>query len=229
MPIRSWPRCATNFQWVGPGQASAAAIRYFRRHGVHEATMAGKIHKVRLFQPLALAAAPARPAHDPHVRAALSDAEEGLPRRFAAGGDRQRVRRRGHPLGPATDYAPELLVAEGQLTRRGPSAWQQKDIAVRLEDGQGDGPARHRPERGREGPGGAGGRGRRRAPTSASAAPARSVRPAASRWSRWPSRSRTCVSTCPRSAWARSKRWSPPAAKVLAVEAGRTILLDVAP
>ncbi len=29
---------------------------------------------------------------------------------------------------PATDYAPELLLPPGQLTRRGPSAWQWKDI-----------------------------------------------------------------------------------------------------
>ena len=34
----------------------------------------------------------------------------------------------GIRFAPATDYAPELLVKEGQLTRRGPTAWQQKDI-----------------------------------------------------------------------------------------------------
>ena len=34
----------------------------------------------------------------------------------------------GIRFAPATDYAPELLVSEGQLTRRGPTAWQQKDI-----------------------------------------------------------------------------------------------------
>ena len=34
----------------------------------------------------------------------------------------------GIHFAPATDYAPELLVSEGQLTRRGPTAWQQKDI-----------------------------------------------------------------------------------------------------
>ncbi|MHC4179732.1 MAG: LpxI family protein, partial [Planctomycetota bacterium] len=34
----------------------------------------------------------------------------------------------GIRFAPATDFAPELLAAEGQLTRRGPSAWQWKDI-----------------------------------------------------------------------------------------------------
>ena len=34
----------------------------------------------------------------------------------------------GIRFAPATDYAPELLVGQGQLTRRGPTAWQQKDI-----------------------------------------------------------------------------------------------------
>jgi DUF1009 family protein len=35
----------------------------------------------------------------------------------------------GIVFGPATDYAPELLVKSGQLTRRGPTAAEQKDIA----------------------------------------------------------------------------------------------------
>jgi hypothetical protein len=34
----------------------------------------------------------------------------------------------GIHFAPATDYAPELLVPGGRLTRRGPTAWQQKDI-----------------------------------------------------------------------------------------------------
>ena len=36
--------------------------------------------------------------------------------------------REGIRFAPPTDYAPELLVKAGQLTRRGPTAWQQKDI-----------------------------------------------------------------------------------------------------
>ena len=36
--------------------------------------------------------------------------------------------REGVRFAPATDFAPELLVKEGQLTRFGPSAWQRKDI-----------------------------------------------------------------------------------------------------
>ena len=34
----------------------------------------------------------------------------------------------GIQFGPATNYAPELLVKSGQLTRRGPTAAEQKDI-----------------------------------------------------------------------------------------------------
>jgi hypothetical protein len=36
--------------------------------------------------------------------------------------------REGMRFGRPTDYAPELLVSKGQLTRRGPTAWQWNDI-----------------------------------------------------------------------------------------------------
>lgn len=39
-----------DFEWVGIGRAGTA-VRYFRRHGVTKATMAGKFHKKQLFQP----------------------------------------------------------------------------------------------------------------------------------------------------------------------------------
>ena len=97
---------------------------------------------------------------------------------------------------------------------------------LRLADGQGDGPARHRPERGRQGPGGAGRRGRRGDrrvhPPRGHALPRR----AASPWSRWPSRSRTCGSTCPPSACGTLETLVAAGGRVLAIEAGRTILLD---
>ncbi len=38
------------FQWTGVAKVGGA-IRYFKRHGVTEVTMAGKFHKVVLFQP----------------------------------------------------------------------------------------------------------------------------------------------------------------------------------
>ena len=72
-PRRSarWPRSATISSWIGLAKFGAA-IRYFHRHGVTEATMAGKIHKVRAVPAVAVAPASARPADDPHVRSRIS-------------------------------------------------------------------------------------------------------------------------------------------------------------
>ena len=41
------------FQWVGLGKIGQV-IRYFRRHCVTQATMAGKVHKMLLYKPWAL-------------------------------------------------------------------------------------------------------------------------------------------------------------------------------
>ena len=105
-----------------------AAIRYFHRHDVTEIMMAGKIFKVRLFQRWAWL----RHLPDlrtirmflPHFWTRKKDCRDdtllmAIVEEFAAEGIR---------FAPPTDYAPELLVKEGQLTRRGPTAWQQKDI-----------------------------------------------------------------------------------------------------
>ena len=40
----------THFEWLGLAQLGRA-IRYYRRQGCERITMAGKIHKVQLFQP----------------------------------------------------------------------------------------------------------------------------------------------------------------------------------
>jgi UDP-2,3-diacylglucosamine hydrolase len=124
------PRLAAScadFRWSGLARFGAA-IRYFQGHGVHDATMAGKIHKVVLFQPWRWL------RHLPDLRTVRMFIPHFLTRRkdcrddtllgaivaeFAAEGIR---------FAPATDYAPELLVGAGQLTRRGPSASQWQDI-----------------------------------------------------------------------------------------------------
>ncbi len=116
-----------HFQWCGLARF-AYAIRYFQRHGVAEATMAGKIFKVRLFQRFAWI----RHLPDwrtirmflPHFWTRQKDCRDdslmtAIVDEFASAGIR---------LAPATDYAPELLVSPGQLTRRGPNSWQWKDI-----------------------------------------------------------------------------------------------------
>ena len=125
------PKLATicdDFHWSGLAKFGGA-IRYFRRHGVTEVMMVGKIFKVRLFQRWRWL----RNIPDlrtirmflPHFFTRQKDCRDdtlfgAIVDEFAA---------QGIHIAPATDYAPELLVGEGQLTRRGPTAWQQKDIA----------------------------------------------------------------------------------------------------
>jgi DUF1009 family protein len=124
------PELATlcrDFQWIGLGKLGRA-IRYFKRNGVTDATMAGKFHKVVLFQPWvwvrSLPDLRTIRAFIPHLLTRRKDCRDDsllgmIVNEFAADGIR---------FGPATDYAPELLVQPGQLTLRGPSSWQWKDI-----------------------------------------------------------------------------------------------------
>ncbi len=116
-----------DFQLSGVAKFGAA-IRYFKRHGITEATMAGKYNKVGLFQPGGWI----RHLPDwrtirmfvPHFWTRRKDLKDdtllgAIIDEFASEGIR---------FAPATDYAPDLLIRQGQLTRRGPSPRQQKDI-----------------------------------------------------------------------------------------------------
>jgi len=118
---------ADEFSWVGLGQIGAA-IRYFRRRGVREATMAGKIHKVVLFQRWAwLRHRPdwtALRVFAPNFLSTKKDRRDdtllsSVVEAFACGDITFR---------PATDYAPELLVKYGLLTRCKLSEARWKDI-----------------------------------------------------------------------------------------------------
>jgi DUF1009 family protein len=116
-----------DFQWVGWGRLGGA-IKFFRRCGIQQATMAGKFHKVHLYQPglwwrhfpdltfiktfYQYLITHKRDNKDDTLLRALTDA-------FAA---------QGIMFHPATDFAPELLVKSGQITGRPPSAAQQADI-----------------------------------------------------------------------------------------------------
>ena len=105
-------------------------IRYFRRLGITQATLAGKVFKdkllfgrfgwlslvpdlttIRAFFPLFIQGQKDR--RDDTLLAVVVD-------QFA---------RRGITMAPATDFAPQLLARAGQLTRRGPTAAQEQDIA----------------------------------------------------------------------------------------------------
>jgi hypothetical protein len=116
-----------DFHWVGLAKLGGA-IRFFRRCGVRQATMAGKFYKVLMYQPrMWLHHLPDwrfistfyrylithdRDRKDDTLLGALADA-------FAVDGIN---------FYPATDYVPELLVKPGQIAGRPPSATQQKDI-----------------------------------------------------------------------------------------------------
>jgi UDP-2,3-diacylglucosamine hydrolase len=116
-----------DFTWVGWGSLGGA-IRFFRRHGIQQATMAGKFHKVRLYEPRVWL------RHMPDWKFVKSFYKFLIPR--------QRDRKDDTLLGalanafaaeginfyPATDYAPELLVKPGQIAGKPPTATQQTDI-----------------------------------------------------------------------------------------------------
>jgi hypothetical protein len=114
-------------QWTGVSKIGQA-IRYLKRQGVCEATMAGKVFKVRLFQSGAWRKfwpdwrtvrifwssfiATRKDRKDDTLLLAIVN---------AFGKD-------GIKLKPATDFAPELLVKFGQLTQLAPTRAQQTDI-----------------------------------------------------------------------------------------------------
>ena len=115
------------FCWVGVAKVGQV-IRFFKRHGVRDATMAGKVFKLKLFQPRA----PLKLLPDwrtirifwAHFFTAKKDRKDDtllLAIVHAFQND-------GIAIHPATDYAPELLVNFGQLTGPGPTRAQQKDI-----------------------------------------------------------------------------------------------------
>jgi UDP-2,3-diacylglucosamine hydrolase len=105
-----------------------AALRYFHRHGVTRATMAGKIHKVRLFQRFHwIKHVPdwkSVRTFFPHFAARTKDRKDdtlltAVVEAFAA---------EGIHFAPATDFAPELLVKYGIIAGRRLTRAQQQDI-----------------------------------------------------------------------------------------------------
>ncbi len=115
------------FRWIGAAKLGFA-IRYFRRHEVQQATMAGKIPKSIFYQPLAFL------KHIPDWKAIQT---------FGAHFLRNSKDRRddsllatlvnafadhGIEFRPPTNYVPELIVDYGLLTRRKPTTRQLKDV-----------------------------------------------------------------------------------------------------
>jgi UDP-2,3-diacylglucosamine hydrolase len=115
------------FQWVGLGKIGRV-VRFFRRHGVTQATMAGKVHKVLLYKPWAVW------HHLPDWRGLLTFYPHFVARRKSWQDDSllgtivEAFQAGGITMKPATDYVPELLVKVACLTERQPTAAQRKDI-----------------------------------------------------------------------------------------------------
>lgn len=114
-------------QWTGVAKLGKA-ISYFARSGVQHATLAGKVFKVRLFHRGAwfkhLPDWRCIRTFWPHFVAANKDRKDdtlllAIVKAFAED---------GITLCPATDFAPELLVKFGQLTKLAPSPSLRKDI-----------------------------------------------------------------------------------------------------
>lgn len=116
-----------DFEWIGLARLGKA-IRYFQRHHVTQATMAGKFHKRILYRPWIwfqhLPDWTTARWFYPHFGSGSADRKDDtLLSRLVDG-----FATAGVTFGPATNYAPELLVKFGQLTRREPTAAQRKDI-----------------------------------------------------------------------------------------------------
>ncbi|WP_231993650.1 LpxI family protein [Pseudobythopirellula maris] len=116
-----------DFEWLGAARLGGA-IRYFNRHGVTQATMAGKFHKAEIYRPWAwfryTPDAVFLRAFYKHFVTSRADRKDDtllgvLVDTFAQG---------GVEFLPATDFAPELLVGEGLIAGREPSVSERADI-----------------------------------------------------------------------------------------------------
>ncbi|HVX12278.1 MAG TPA: UDP-2,3-diacylglucosamine diphosphatase LpxI [Pirellulales bacterium] len=120
-------RACTAFDWIGLGKIGHAC-RHFVRHNVRSAVAAGKIHKHLLFQRCAVL------KHLPDWRTVRTFYPHFLLKRRDLRDDTlmttmlNMFASDGITFFPPTDFAPELLVKQGQLTRRGPSEAQLRDI-----------------------------------------------------------------------------------------------------
>lgn len=116
-----------DFEWIGIGRLGKA-IRFFRRHHVRRATMAGKFHKVLLYRSwFWLRHLPdwkAIRTFYPHMVSGRQDRKDdtllgALTDAFAS---------EGIHFAPATDFAPDLLVPEGPVAGRPLTPAQRRDV-----------------------------------------------------------------------------------------------------
>lgn len=115
------------YQSIGLAKLGAA-VRFFRKHDVSRATMAGKIHKVLLFRKLYwLKHLPdltfVRHFYPHFVTHSRDRKDDTLLGAFV-----DTFATYGIHFAPATDFAPELLVKYGQLSGSRLSHAQRKDM-----------------------------------------------------------------------------------------------------
>lgn len=115
------------FQWTGLTRAGSQ-VRFFQRHGVRQATMAGKLFKTILFERFAWL----RHLPDttflrffyPHfITRTANRNDDAMLLTFVRLFETYGIR-----LLPATDFAPELLVKKGTLTQRPLTEYQMRDV-----------------------------------------------------------------------------------------------------
>ena len=115
------------YRQIGAAQLGAA-IRFFRRHNVTAATMAGKFHKTIIFQRFIWF----RHLPDwqfvktfyPHFFLGTQDRKDDT----MLGAIVNTFGKQGIHFAPATDFAPELLVNHGMIAGRNLNFVQRKDV-----------------------------------------------------------------------------------------------------
>ena len=117
-----------HFDWIGMC-GIGRAIRLFRKWGVSQATMAGKLQKVLLFQPgwwwRHRPDWKAIRAFSPHFLLGSRDRKDDTLLHTVV----DAFARDGIEFLPATDFAPELLVKVGPIAGRKLTARAQRDVA----------------------------------------------------------------------------------------------------
>lgn len=113
---------------MGPIGKVGMAIRFFKQHNAHHITFAGKIHKVKIFQKFAWLdyipdRASLRMFYDFMIAKKNDRKDDTFLLAFV-----NLFERHGVSVLPATHFAPELLVKQGNLTGSKLSKSQQLDI-----------------------------------------------------------------------------------------------------
>lgn len=114
-------------QWTGLAKLGST-IRFLKQHGVHHAVMAGKVFKLKLFQPKVIFKLmpdwrTVRTFWSHFVAAKKDRRDDTLLLAVVNAFAQDEI-----SIQPATDFVPELLVKFGQLTQLGPTRVQQTDI-----------------------------------------------------------------------------------------------------